>query len=430
MSRSNITSVNPFKGFYHQWCKDVGSVSFLLTGLLGLCLAVVSVTVRPEKVESLYLLIGMSILSVCTAIAWQLIKLAANEAAVLTPYYRRLVYIQSTTLFSACLVVCSVILVWAQQPFVSSIWYILAIGLGLIYTCMKNPKCFNYCVVLFFSLPLLTELELLLPKQINSTSFLLPIILIALIIKQTRELTWSDDARSVYLNGLETGWLVLPKFSQSLPLVKLNQYFYPASYFIGPMLAALLIAIPVLGVIGLLAAAYFTLDAPMLMIVSQMLLVLCSLVHWTRVQRWRAAESLFVLPSFNGKQDLLNQFFKSQLRLLACITLLMSFLTMIAAMFNPQISIAVGVHLVVSVIWSSGIALALGAMSRSVWQVSLSMAMVAIQALWLSNSLVQLRDQGAINAIYYWGDIGLLVLMAALLVISKDKLWKNGVTKM
>ncbi|MFS1425123.1 hypothetical protein [Shewanella sp. 10N.286.48.B5] len=44
--------------------------------------------------------------------------------------------------------------------------------------------------------------------------------------------------------------------------------------------------------------------------------------------------------------------------------------------------------------------------------------------------MVSLPEQGEIEPIYYCGDIELLVLMAILLVISKDKLWENPVTQM
>nr|PMH99624.1 hypothetical protein BCU55_13760 [Shewanella sp. 10N.286.48.A6] len=61
---------------------------------------------------------------------------------------------------------------------------------------------------------------------------------------------------------------------------------------------------------------------------------------------------------------------------------------------------------------------------------SQSLIIMLIQLIWLASVLLQLPEQGEIEAIYYCGDIELLVLMAILLVINKDKLWEKPVAQM
>lgn len=85
--------MNPFNGMLRLWCFDVGSVSFLGTGLLGMILG--CITALQGKSDSAELLFSMGIVSSSAAVAWQLIRLMASECAQLIPHYRRHIYIQS-----------------------------------------------------------------------------------------------------------------------------------------------------------------------------------------------------------------------------------------------------------------------------------------------------------------------------------------------
>ncbi|WP_285163823.1 hypothetical protein [Shewanella goraebulensis] len=421
---------NPYKGFYSIWIRDFGSLSFLLVALLGLGLAVLTLLTKPEKVEVINLTLGMCILSVSATVAWQFIKLTASEHAALIPHYRKQVMVQAISVFILMSLICYIVFESTEQESIGTLMLFFSIGMGFIYVCLIKPQRFNLSVFVFVFIPLAPEVIVYLPEVIVSYLVLLPVLLGFLIDRQLLRLSWNDDARAIYLNGLETGWMIGPIAGQNRWFMKLSRYLHPASYFVGPMLGMILIVVPILSVAAIFLSAYMEADVPVLMVLSQLMIMVCCLIHWTRVQRWRAAETLYMLPSFSGKTGLVGQFFNSQLRLLMIVIAIMSLIVLLSAQFNSQISLMVGLHVVASTTWASGLALAFGAMSRSVLQVSSSMLIVIFSSVWLSTSLVTLREENAISLGYYWGDLGLLLLMAVLLVISRNKLWKNGVASL
>ncbi|KPZ71306.1 hypothetical protein AN944_01681 [Shewanella sp. P1-14-1] len=418
-------------GFYSLWCRDFGSVSFLLVALLGIGLAVLAIISKPEQVDVISIALGMCILSISVAIAWQFIKLSANEQGVLIPGYYQRVKQQAALVFIVMMLTCITVLLLSPQPInIGFLLAYLSVGMGFILACLNRPQRFNFSVFVFVILPILPEVIASLPVEVGHFLALLPVVLGALIYRKLQRFSWNPHARSIYLNGLETGWMIGPIAGQNRWFIKLTQFLHPASYFIGPMLGMLLLVLPILSIIAILLSAYFDAEVPVIMVLSQMLIMVCSLIHWTRVQRWRAAETLFMLPTFSGKRGLVDQFFKSQLHLLVIVLSIITVITLVSALFNAQMTLLAGLHIVASTIWASGMALALGAMSRSVLQISLTMLIVIVHSVWLSTSLVDLREQGMITASYYWGDLGLLLLMGLLLVISKHKLWKNGVASL
>ncbi|MCL1067704.1 hypothetical protein L2735_12970 [Shewanella olleyana] len=418
---------NPYKGFYSIWIRDFGSLSFLVLALLGLGLTALTLLTQPEKVEMINLTLGMTILSVSTSVAWQFIKLTASEHAVLIPHYRTQVMVQSISVFILMSLICYIVFESTEQKSIGVLMLFFSIGMGFIYACLIKPQRFNLSVFVFVFIPLAPEVIVYLPEAVVSYLVLLPVLLGFLIDRQLLRLSWNDDARAIYLNGIETGWMIGPIAGQNRWFMKLSRYLHPASYFVGPMLGMILIAAPILSVAAIFLSAYMEADIPVLMVLSQLIIMASCLIHWTRVQRWRSAETLYMLPNFSGKTGLISQFFNSQLRLLAVVIVIMSLISLISAQFNSQITLMVGLHVVACTTWASGLALAFGCMSRSVLQVSFSMLVVIFSSVWLSTSLVTLREDNGLSLGYYWGDLGLLLLMAVLLVISKNKLWKNGV---
>ncbi|WP_153912947.1 hypothetical protein [Shewanella sp. TC10] len=427
---SKSTFRNPFKGFYSLWLRDFGSLSFLMVALLGCGLTILTILTKPEKIDVINLALGMTILSISTSVAWQFIKLAASECAVLIPHYRQQVLIQATSIWVVTLVLSLVAFKLSELTSIAILMLFVSIGMGFIYVCLIKPQRFNFSMLVYLCLPITPELTHYIPQLMADFIVLIPLLLAVLIARELTRFSWNQDARAIYLNGQETGWMVGPIVGQNPWFIKLSRYLHPASFFIGPMLGMVLTASLVLSAVGVLSAAYMNVDLPILMVLSQLMIMVCALIHWTRVQRWRAAETLYMLPSFSGKAGLVEQFFKSQLRLLGIVIVIMSLISLLSALFNPQITLLVGLHIVATTTWAAGFALAFGALSRSTLHISLSMLPVFSSAIWLSVSLVALREQGSISVGYYWGDLGLLVLMGVLLVISKGKLWKNGVASL
>ena len=421
---------NPFKGFYSLWLRDFGSLSFLMVALLGCVLTILTILTKPEKVEVINLALGMTILSISTSVAWQFIKLSASECSGLIPHYRQQVITQATSVWIITLLLCCVAFALSDLASIASLMLFTSIGMGFIYACLIKPQRFNFSMLVFLVLPITPEVVQYIPEVIADVIVLIPVLLGVLIDRKLKRFSWNEDARAIYLNGQETGWMVGPIMGQHPWFIKLSRYLHPASFFIGPMLGMVLIASFIISVVGVLFAAYINVDVPILMVLSQLMIMVCALIHWTRVQRWRAAETLYMLPSFSGKTGLVEAFFKSQLRLIGIVIVIMSLIILLSAQFNSQITLMVGLHIVASTTWASGLALAFGAMSRSTLSICWSMLVVFSSAIWISTSLVSLREQGMISVGYYWGDLGLLLLMGLLLVISKDKLWKNGVASL
>ncbi|QQX80233.1 hypothetical protein JK628_22660 [Shewanella sp. KX20019] len=429
MNSSFITSGKWLKGSVRLWLFDLGCASFLGVGLLGLVMALGMPFLLPDdaerKIDTLLLLMNMFVASTCVAIGWQMNRLAATEWAEIVPQYRQSVLLQALALLVTSLVIAMIFLL-AHNALdkVDELLLTLLFGFGFLYFSLKNSSAFHLSFVLYVSLPMQPYLAELLPQAGTLLLLFVDLILAMVLGRKLSSCGWNSKARVVYLNGLEMGWFWLPTLTSSNLLNRLERFLHPANYFIGPMLTMMLLAMPVVTLLLALGAYLLDVQLPVLFLLIQFSGITCAMLHWSRIQRWRAVESLFVLPGFDGKRGMVNAFMLAQYRLLAILTVTMMVTATLVSLLSPLVSLSVWLHLVLSNVIGCAFILGLGSMCRTSMQISATIFLVALLSGWVSSSLSTVQSGGDIWHWIAW-DIPLLILALLCLWYAKYRLWRG-----
>lgn len=418
---SDFINRDSYRGMLRLWFFDAGSVCFLLTSLLGFGIAILSLYI--EKTSSISLMLSMSVISSAMSVLWQLNRLVGAETSFLIPGYQRNVVVQSIVIFLSVMIFALGFAVMLAPQTVTSVLLAVLISLAFLWGCLHWNKGFQFSILLFIGMPFFDQMTLNLPWWM----LVIPLgMLLEFVRVKLGLLTWHHDARATYLSGMEMGWFWLPSMKQHHLLDKLNQYLHPASFFVGPLLAMALVMVTVLGLLIFIPSTLFEWHLPIQLIVGQLLLMMCCLVHWSRVQRWRGAETLFVLPGFTGLVGLQRAFFKASARLIILSMLSMLLVCMAGYIFGQPLSLPFIVHLLLCVLWSGLLALGLGALSRNVSQMSAIMLVMIIHSLFVSFSFKALQAQQDMG-VWLIADGVLVAIGVWLFIWSKNRLWKNGV---
>lgn len=414
-------SINPFNGMLRLWLFDVGSVSFLGTGIFGLVLSILAGWAGQK--DSFDIFVGMGIVSTAAAVAWQLIRLMASECSILIPRYRQNIFIQCEVMligvFSLAVLLC---VLFGFSASLSLLVFAQGISLGFILLCLWQTQWFYSSFLLFILVPFSSTLAEQVPLWL---SLALLFVFAAVIWRRCLVLPWRVEARSVYLNGLEMGWFWLPNLQSMRFLSRFERYLHPVNFFIGPMLTVLLLLLPVLALVLGVLSHQFNWNFPVLLLLAQFCVISCALVHWSRVQRARATELLLLMPGFDGRTGLVNAFAQGQQRLLYLISVGVLLCSLFITWLNGEMSVPLLAHLVISTYWACALVLGLGCLCRRVLQVSLSMLVVLAHSLWVSLSLAVQHD----GHLCYWllGDILLAVLGQVALFWGSKTLWRSDI---
>ncbi|GGE89765.1 hypothetical protein [Shewanella carassii] len=400
------------------WLKDIGSVSFLITAGLGLFLAlVIQLSGDSDKTGMLQ---AMAILSGCAAFAWQSNRLAACEWLVLVPGFKKALLLQATVLAILVQLICLAISP-ANLAIQGVAW---SLGLAFVLACLRYPKCFYWSVLLFLVLPISESIARLLPAW---SWWLATTVLLVMLARQLRLLCWHPQARSIYLNGLEAGWVLGPRLGIWQPLLRLEAWLHPVNFFIGPTLSWLLILLPGSSLLLILVNLGWHKQLPVIYIAGQLAMLICFLVHWSRLQRWRGAELLLLLPGHTGLAGLTAAFARGQTRLLALLGLMLTLILMLDWFVGETQGLA-GVHQLLAALWGSALLLALGSISHQKGYLAGVMLLFIVNSTW-SSGLARGLQQGSGSVV--WLSLDLIMLVLALVVFHRcsRRLWRTGVVE-
>ncbi|MCL1140904.1 hypothetical protein [Shewanella pneumatophori] len=428
MSWAHIRSGAWLKGSIRLWLFDLGCVSFLGVALLGLVMVLGLPLILPadaqRKVDTLVLLMNMSIGSICIAIGWQMNRLAATEWACIVPQYRLNVMLQAAALLLLMLsVVCGFFIAYDAFDKITESLISLLLGLSFLYFSLARKNAFHFSFFLYISLPMLPYIEQILPQGANIVLVLLNLALMLLVSKKMLGLTWNNKARSVYLNGLEMGWIWLPSPRSMALLNRIERSLHPANYFIGPVFSMLLLLMPLTTLLLAGIGHYYAVEIPVLVFLVQFNCILCGMLHWSRIQRWRAVESLFVLPGFDGKQGMINAFMQAQYRLLAILVVSMMITASIVSLLDQSINLSVWLHMVLTTLFACAATLGLGSMCRNSIQISGLIFLIGLLSGWSSVGMSS-AEQTQVWDLVAW-DLLFLLLSIASLWRAKQCLWRE-----
>ncbi|WP_418357773.1 ABC transporter permease [Shewanella basaltis] len=417
------TWCKPYQGMLRLWLYDLGSVSFLGTSLLGLVLGLALLI--SGKTDVVSLVFAMSTVSAAAGIAWQLNRLVATETSQLIPGYQAKVLQQALTIAIAVIgfqVLACVI--FSAYEVIAQLWLAVAVGLGFVWLCLWRSHYFHLSFALFIAVPFLDELSSRLSLW---ASLIIVAMLFYRVVGLCRQLSWNSDARVVYLNAVQMGWMWLPSIKGVAWVAKFERLFHPMNFFIGPVLTMMMLALPVIAVGLMLFSWLFDIDLPIVFLIAQFSVISCAVIHWSRIQRWRATETLFLLPSYSGLKGMKDAFFRSQYRFIAAMVLIVTCIGLLNASFKPELSLLFLLHLGLSTFWGCAIMLGIGSACRNSHQATAAMLVVFAHSIIVSMSFAALRDHDSITP-WLLLDIPLTLLGVLALRWGQGQLWKFGVT--
>ncbi len=412
-----------FAGMTRFWFYDLGSASFMGVAVLGLVMMVPILFF--SKPQVLPLMLGMVQVSVSAAVAWQLNRLAATEWSILIPEYRQNVLFQSAFMLLLSFTIGVLVSIFAGVEG-AVISLLLATGLGLlfIYLCQIKSGVYYLSILLYLFLLFMDSVAELLSPVLIGALVLVNLGLAWALWQKSNQSRWHPDARTVYLNALEMGGIWLPTAKSYRLISKLEQHLHPVNFFMGPLLAMLIIAMPVITLVIALISHLLGVQIPALFLLVQFSCVACTMVHWSRIQRWRAVETLFMLPGFSGKQGMIDAFNRSQFQLLCLFTLIMALTAALVALFNPAITWAIWLHFVLSTFFGCGFLLGAGSACKSALHLSTTMLIVIAHSAWVSSTLRIFSEE---NNVWPWlaGDLALVAVSAITIWWGSKKLWSG-----
>ncbi|GIU16530.1 hypothetical protein [Shewanella sp. MBTL60-007] len=434
MNWALIRSGRWVKGWTRLWLFDLGCASFLGVAMLGLVMALGLPLLLPDnaerKVDTLVLLMNMFVASTCVAIAWQLNRLSATEWATLVPQYRQNVLLQALSLLLTTIIT-AVVFLLAHDALdkTAELLLTLLFSFGFLYLSLTTSNAFYLSFLLYISLPIYPYLVGLLPQGASLLLLFAVLVLAVILWQKLTRLGWNSRARSVYLNGLEMGWFWLPSPQSFKLLNRLELSLHPANYFIGPVFSIMLFAMPLFTLSLALIAHYMGYQVPVLSLLVQFNCILCGMLHWSRIQRWRAVESLFVLPGFDGKQGMIEAFMKAQYRLLAILTISMVITASLVSLLNPAINLSIWLHIVLTTLFGCGITLGLGSMCRTSLQISGLIFLIGILSGWVSAGLASVESGEQVWHMVRW-DLLFTLLSFVALWFAKRRLWRGDLLRL
>ncbi|MCL1078502.1 hypothetical protein D5R81_10885 [Parashewanella spongiae] len=410
---------NPYRGMIRLWCFDIGSASFLITALLAAVFSFMALVTDVPKIFSL--LYGMSIISVFAATSWMINRMRGNESIRLIPHLFSNLLIQACTI-SLLQIALGTAISWKffDMSILAHLLVVTAIGLSFVRLCLLIPKLFFAAGFLFVIPAFFGDSEISVSIHWLALGNL---VILAELVRGLIMVKWSPNAQGIYTSGAEMGMFSVPNIGGKW-LQKVHKYLHPAGFFMGNALSVLLVLLMIAFVVLEAANQIFHWQFPTLALLSQMFIITCALVHWTRVQRHKAFELLYLLPTHSGLSELISQFIRGQRRLLLIVTMCIALFSSVMSVWIPELSKIDIIHITMSTYIGSALVLGLGCMCQKIWQVSLSMLVIVGQSLWLSMGVKQMSDGGD-ESFWLIGNVILFVIAEVIFSMGKRQLWKT-----
>ncbi|MCH1920349.1 hypothetical protein L9G15_13015 [Shewanella sp. A3A] len=414
------------KGLALLWGKDIGSASFIFNMFLGIGMALLFGSVKVND-QQLSIFFGLSIFSGVCAILWQLTRLQATEWAELVPGYRTMVLRHCRLLLLFVLLTNLAVAKFIYQSesllAVQGVAWVIA-GAFALY-CLRRPSTFQLCLFLFVLLFVLDDIAALLPAYYWWT---LALVVAAWVPPQIKQLGWNGDTMAVYRNGIECGWLWMPKLGGSQLQFNISRWFYPLPHFMGSGLMWILTLAIALPLLMFLVNLGWDKQFPVPLITGLFIIFIGLMAHWSRVMRSRNVTSLLMLPLYDGIDGLRQGFARAQLRLVLVAMLLvlisLGLQTVLLAAWSWQAT----VHLLLTTYWGCMMGLALGCLCTKSWHLAAMVFFYGIQNGFMS---AYLTDVGQMDAIPSWLLMldGVMVLLSTVLFRwSNQRLWRSGLS--
>jgi len=261
-------------------------------------------------------------LSVCTllsgycAVAWQSVKLQASELQQLVPGFKRVIVGQSllvlASLYVPLLLIASF---YHDTELLLSLALGGIVGSGFWWYCRRNGAAFRYVSLLFFVVAVLAAWLNRVPDTWLLPAWILHTLVLIATTRGRGADNWTQQALYIYQRGLNSGWSPIHSQESGRWTQQLNQRLFPVSFFFGSTIGLYLSIYAVAALFAVILNRFIDIKESATFIAANFILLLFYLLHWTRVQRHRSWEQLYLLPLYASRTAMQDDFVRVTERL-------------------------------------------------------------------------------------------------------------------
>ncbi|MEJ6474555.1 hypothetical protein [Pseudoalteromonas piscicida] len=315
------TTRNWWFGLLGFWLKECGAANFFIPGVIAAILAPWLFLVEDRGLQSFSLTFSISALWM--AFCWQIVKLQAQENALLLPELKLHVYKQGWIILAFGYALNSLALIEIPLTSVASGMLFSSAFCGCFFLLsMRNSAYFKHNSYFFMLILMLSMFFGEQPMVLVLLSLPPTIISLYLIATKQKNCQWHPLAYQTYLNNIQTGWLPVKTFSPEKVTQKFRQVFMPMSYFAGNILVQTSQVFILAGVLSIVAAAYFGTNVHFLVILMDMLLVMIAIfICWSKLQTKMSWDRLYLLPIYSSLNALKRAYHFATVKLALCLSL-------------------------------------------------------------------------------------------------------------
>lgn len=367
-----IGKANYWSGFSGLWMKECGSANFFIPGVLGALVSPFAFMIADQHLQSFALVFSLSALWM--AFCWQVVKLQAQEGAMLFPALKHHVYKQGGLIlllgyaFNA--------LAMINQPVLEVICSMLFASAYCGYFFLLTQRSSRHFKHNSYFFMLLLMAAMFFGHQPTTLAALaIPPSLIALYFIFTRQKNchWHPEAYQTYLNNIQTGLLPVHTFTPAWLTQKFRHFLMPMSYFSGNLLLQTCQLFVLAGLLAIIAAVFFDANSQFLMMFMDVLTIMVAIfVCWSKLQTRMSWDQLYLLPIYSSLTSIKRAYHIVACKLALCLALYQLIIIVVCDSLSAPQPYSVYILIFAGSVSSFMLCIALGSIVNNTISLSLS----------------------------------------------------------
>ncbi|NKC18938.1 hypothetical protein [Pseudoalteromonas galatheae] len=415
---STLTQRNWWTGFSGFWLRECGSANFFIPGILASIASPFLTLIEGQNIQAFSLVFSISALWM--AFCWQLVKLQAQESALLFPAIKHHVYLQGAIILVIGYLLNALALINRPASEVAyAMLFATSFGGNFFLLCIRNSVYFKHNSYVFM-------LALVLAMFFGNNPQILallavPLILMGtyLLVRRTHHCQWHHLAYQTYLNNIQTGWLPSNTFVPDFLTRGIRQFFMPMSYFAGNLLIQTCQILLVSGLLAIVASGLFGVTLDFVIGFTDMLVLMFAIfVSWSKLQTKMTWDQLYLLPIYSSLKTIQQAYHISAVKLGFCLSLFQLLVLLACSALSTFEAVAFYLVIFTGSVVGFVLCIALGSIIKSALTLSLSCMFVVILHSAFKSYLLN-HEQSA-TTLYLL--LGYVVIAMSLLFYSNKKL--------
>ncbi|MGC0118293.1 hypothetical protein [Pseudoalteromonas piscicida] len=414
---STLTRRNWWTGFSGFWLRECGSANFFIPGILASIATPLLTLIEEQNIQTFSLVFAISALWM--AFCWQLVKLQAQESALLFPAIKRHVYLQGLVILVVGYMFNALALFNRPAPEVAyAMLFATSFGGSFFLLCIRNSFYFKHNSYVFMLVLMLAMFFGDTPQVLALLA--IPFILVAvyLLVTRNNNCQWHHLAYQTYINNIQTGWLPSNTFTPDFLTQRFRQFFMPMSYFSGNLLIQTCQIFFLSGLLAIVAVGFFGVTIQFITGFTDMLVLMVAIfVCWSKLQTKMTWDQLYLLPVYSSLKSIKQAYHVAAVKLGFCLSLFQLTVLLVCSFLTTFETVVFYLMIFIGSVAGFILCVALGSIITSALTLSLSCMFVIILHSAFKSYL--LNHEHSVATLYLL--LGYVVVATSLLLYSNRK---------